>query len=83
MIKQFHVACVVQAVTPSLDGEGEPTAVTTTLSDESGKYQFSDLEQGKYQVRCYTLNGYIYYDSRATVLQVESGRTLSNINLLS
>ena len=48
-----HVAIVVQAVS-------EGKAVATTLSDEAGKYQFVNLKPGKYQVRCYMLNGYVY-----------------------
>ena len=44
-----HVACVVQAVKPVANSD-EPTAVATTLSDENGKYQFTYLRQGQYQV---------------------------------
>ncbi|MFQ6042799.1 MAG: SdrD B-like domain-containing protein, partial [Candidatus Poribacteria bacterium] len=59
-----HVAVVVQAVTPAADGKGEPQVVATTLSDEAGKYQFTNLKPGRYQVRCYTGNGYVYYTLR-------------------
>ncbi len=52
--KTPHVAVHIQAVR---DGE----VVASALSDEEGKYQFVGLEPGEYQVRCYTLNGYIYY----------------------
>ncbi|MBI1929415.1 hypothetical protein HYR99_34870 [Candidatus Poribacteria bacterium] len=34
--------------------------VATTLTDEQGKYQFVNLKPGRYQVRCYTTNGYVY-----------------------
>ena len=38
-----HVAVPVQAI---CDGE----VIATTLSDESGKYQFANLERERYQV---------------------------------
>ena len=87
--KTPHVACVVQAVTPVPDGQSEPLVVATTLSDENGKYQLVDLDSGRYQVRCHTLNGYVYYrehentveTSSATFLQVERDRTFSGIDL--
>ena len=56
-----HVACVVQAVKPAAD-RAEPEVVATTLSDKNGKYQFINLKSGRYQVRCYTLDGYVDYD---------------------
>ena len=55
-----HVACVVQTVKPATGGN-ERVAVATTLSDEGGSYQFVNLAPGRYQVRCYTSNGYVYY----------------------
>ena len=67
-----HVAVHVQAIR---DGE----VVGNTLSDEKGNYQFTDLQPGRYQVRCYTLNGYIYFQNGAT-LRVERGKPLSNID---
>lgn len=79
-----HVACVVQAV--EIDNS---EAVATTLSDESGRYEFANLQPGQYQVRCYTLSGYIYYQQgdnftteavHATSLPVKSGQTLSGID---
>ncbi|MBI1923307.1 response regulator, partial [Candidatus Poribacteria bacterium] len=33
----------------------------TTRSDKGGKYRFINLKPGEYQVRCQTLNGYVYY----------------------
>jgi len=75
-----HVACVVQAVTPASDGKGEPTVVATMLSDEDGKYQFTALQPGKYQVRCYTKDGYIYYQE-GKWLTIERGKPLTNIDL--
>ena len=62
--KTPHVAVVVQVVTPASGGRDEPTVVATTLSDDSGRYQFQNLKQGRYQVRCYTLKGYVYYRGR-------------------
>ena len=53
-----HVAVVVQAVS---DGK----RIATVLSDEEGKYRFINLKPGQYQVRCYTTNGYVYYQSGA------------------
>jgi ligand-binding sensor domain-containing protein len=75
--KTPHVACVVQVVKPTVDGRGEPTVVATTLSDESGKYQFVDLKPGWYQIRCYTSNGYVYYQDEKA-LHLQRGRSLSN-----
>jgi protocatechuate 3,4-dioxygenase beta subunit len=34
------------------------------LSDEGGKYRFVNLKPGQYQLRCYTLGGYLYYGER-------------------
>ncbi|MCP4259782.1 MAG: hypothetical protein GY774_20060, partial [Planctomycetes bacterium] len=60
----------------------------TVLSDENGDYQFINLEPGKYQVRCYTLNGYTYYSedekvtseaSRPAFLQLDRGKTRKNL----
>ena len=87
--KTPHVAVVVQAVTPLFDGRGEPTVVATTLSSKTGKYQFVNLKPGRYQVRCHTLNGYVYYrevensavaGSHAKTLYLKPGRTLSGID---
>ena len=71
--KTPHVACVVQVVTSASDGEREPTVVATTLSNKGGKYQFTKLKSGKYRVRCYTLNGYVYY-RKGEVLHVERNK---------
>ncbi len=68
--KTPHVACVVQVVKPSVAGD-EPTVVATTLSNESGTYQFTGILPGLYQVRCYILNSYVYY-KRLEILQVEA-----------
>ena len=54
--KTPHVACVVQVVRHvRVD---HPPIVSTTLSDENGHYQFTNLTPGAYQVRCYTINIY-------------------------
>jgi ligand-binding sensor domain-containing protein/serine phosphatase RsbU (regulator of sigma subunit) len=55
--KTPHVAVVVQAIRG-----GKPVA--TVLSDEGGEYQLTNLEPGRYQLRCQVLGGYVYY--RAT-----------------
>ncbi len=77
-----HVAVVVQAVS---DGK----VMATALSDVRGKYQFIDLKSGRCQVRCYTLDGYVYYAagkdkaediSQATYLNTQRGKTLRNID---
>ena len=41
-----HVAVVVQAGDPSPDGGGEPVVAATVLSDESGRYRFTNLKTG-------------------------------------
>jgi len=74
-----HVACVVQAVRPPPNGEGEPTVIATTLTDENGKYQFINLKPATYQVRCYTLDGYVYHQ-QGKHLTVETGKSLTNID---
>ena len=50
-----HVAVPVEAI-------GGGKVIATTLSDESGKYQFINLKPGRYQVRCQVLNEYVYYE---------------------
>ena len=41
--KTPSVACVVQVVKPTADGD-EPTVIGTMLSDENGKYQFTHFQ---------------------------------------
>ncbi|MFQ6044393.1 MAG: LamG-like jellyroll fold domain-containing protein, partial [Candidatus Poribacteria bacterium] len=67
-----HVAVVVQAVS---DGK----RIATVLSDEEGKYRFINLKPGQYQVRCYTTNGYVYYQN-GEILRVQRTSKLSDIN---
>ena len=79
-----HVAVVVQAVIPTLDSKEEPVVVATTLSDESGKYQFLNLKPGDYQVRCYT-GEYVYFGQKTPtmkgpILRVERDKKLNNID---
>ena len=84
-----HLSVVVQAIRAS----GEPTVAALTLSDETGEYQFVNLEPGSYYIRCYTTKGYVYYQGKENgepdypdpastggSLQVEEGETLRNIN---
>ena len=100
--KTPHLAIVVQAVIPGpplspqiwgdkggrrgVGGEGEPIVIATTLSNEAGIYQFVNLKPGPYQIRCYTLNGYIYYQpmtddkDEPEILTVKHNRPLSNID---
>ena len=77
-----HVAVPVQAIR---NGK----VIAGTLSDEIGKYQLINLKQGRYQLRCQVLGGYVYYGkgknavielSEASSLQVERGKTLKNID---
>jgi len=78
-----HVAIVVQAVIPPSDDGGEAEVVATTLSDEKGRYRFINLKTGQYQVRCYTLKGYVYYgeeDKNSETLLVECDKTLKDID---
>jgi len=49
-----HVAVPVEALS---NGQ----VMTTTLSDEKGRYRFINLKPGQYQVRCQVLGGYVYY----------------------
>ena len=80
--KTPHSAVPVQLVILSPDGKGESVVIATTLSDENGKYRFINLTPGRYQMRCYTLNGYIYYGfdypslALGEMIQVERGKTL-------
>jgi serine phosphatase RsbU (regulator of sigma subunit)/ligand-binding sensor domain-containing protein len=85
--KTPHVAVPAQAIR---DGE----VIATTLSDESGRYQFTNLEPGQYQLRCQVLGGYVYYratehalcltsydsgaDDSGDILDVQRGKTLRN-----
>jgi len=77
-----HVAVPVQAI---CNGE----VMVTTLSDESGKYQFINLKPGQYQIRYHSLDNYVYYHSsisftgeveHPTTLTVERGKKLANID---
>ncbi len=75
--KTPHTAVVVQAIRSG-------KVIATALSDEDGKYKLVNLRSGRYQVRCYTLDGYVYYTGagarRAVTLRVERGRTIRNID---
>jgi ligand-binding sensor domain-containing protein len=66
-------------VTPSADAKGTHTVIASTLSDESGEYQFVNLIPGRYKIRCYTQQGYVYYREGA-VQKVARGESLSNID---
>jgi hypothetical protein len=57
-----HAGVMVQAVRAVSDDKGEPIVVATVISDDNGKYQFVNLKPGQYQIRCYTTDGYIYYN---------------------
>ena len=48
-----HVGVVVEALL--LEKNGSSQRRVTTLSDNSGRYQFINLAAGRYQVRCHTL----------------------------
>jgi PAS domain S-box-containing protein len=62
-----HVALVVQLVFPP-PSPGEVTTIcATTVTDEFGEFQFSDVPPESYLVRCYTLEGYVYYDNGKTI----------------
>ena len=62
-----HIAVLVQTVR---DGE----VVDTTLSDEMGRFSFTNLKPGQYQVRCQTPMGYVYPVEGETH-QVTAGET--------
>ncbi len=67
-----HVAVPVQVIQ---DGK----VIATTLSDERGVYRFINLKPGRYQVRCYTLDGYVYYQ-KGEILQAECGKTFKDMD---
>ena len=50
-----HVAVPVEALRGG-------TVIARTLSDEGGEYRLINLKQGRYQVRCQVLGGYVYYE---------------------
>ncbi|MBI1924388.1 hypothetical protein HYR99_09070 [Candidatus Poribacteria bacterium] len=73
--KTPHVAVVVQMVTPAR----APTVVATTLSDKNGEYHFTNLSPGRYQVRCYTGDEYVYY-RQGKPLSITPNISLADIN---
>jgi len=86
-------AVPVEAIIPSFiannendDSDDTPVAhdesqiIATTLNDERGQYRFINLKPGEYQLRCQILGGYAYYGENETLLQVERGKTLTNID---
>jgi ligand-binding sensor domain-containing protein len=76
--KTPHEAVVVQAVAMH---NGKYAVADTALSHENGYYKFVNMKPGRYVVRCYTSDGYIYYKwnknepvdniSQATPLRVQ------------
>ena len=73
-----HVAVPVQAIR---DGK----VIDGVLTDENGKYRFINLNPGRYQVRCYIPGEYVYYGKEVeakhpSILQVEHGKSMTNIN---
>ena len=75
--KTPHVAVPVQAIR---DGK----VVATVLSDGGGKYRFTNLEQGTYQLRCQVLGGYAYYRATDSALRFtfyDSQKTKSTTNM--
>ena len=62
-----HVAVPVEAVMLSSgDSSDDGKIVATTLSNNGGNYQLINLKPGRYQVRCQTPDGYVYYAGRLT-----------------
>jgi len=68
--------------------------VATTLSDEGGQYRFTNLEPGRYLVRCYTLGDYVYHAGESPLpasppalslpgkaLNVAPGKPLGDVDL--
>ena len=75
-----HVNVPVQTIR---DGK----VIATTLSDDSGKYQFINLKPGWYQVRCQVPGEFLYYgEDKAEnhedgdLVKVEPGKTVSKID---
>ena len=77
--KTPHVATAVQLVTASLGTTEPPQIIATVLSDERGGYKFHNLKPGRYHVRCYTKDGYIYYQ-HGKILHVERDNVLLDID---
>lgn len=85
--KTPHVAVPVEAVK---DGK----VIARILSDDAGYYQFNNLAEGSYEVRCQALDGYIYYqnitepliitgyetENIGDILIIKHGKALENIN---
>ena len=58
--KTPHVAVPVQLMR-------EEKTIETALSDDMGRYQFTKLKPGWYQVRCQILGGYVYYGEAGSI----------------
>ncbi len=80
-----HVRAGVQAIR---NGK----VVAATSSDRSGKYRFTNLKPGQYQLRCHVLDGYVYYGEEKVkgpegqevggdILKIESGKSLRDIDI--
>jgi len=71
-----HVAVPVHAIR-------DDKVITGTLSDERGRYRFTNLKPGQYQVRCQVSGGYIYYGMTSDALQVTGEDDTSRITRYS
>ena len=77
-----HNHVFVEAVYLSQQDSVKNSFSRFTISDSDGKYQFINLKPGQYQIRCHTLDRFIYYkkDNQIATLNVEVGVKIDNIN---
>jgi len=65
-----HLGVPVQAVR----NDKNLRPISTTVSDESGKYSFVNLKPGNYLIRCYTLGNYVYYQGKKEKTRKQESR---------
>ena len=71
-----HIGVVVEALLLEKNGSSQSRA--TTLSDNSGQYQFINLRAGRYQLRCHTLK--TQREDSNKIVSVVTQRTLENVD---
>ena len=64
-----HVAVPVEVI-------ANGKVISTTKSDESGKYRFENFKPGRYRVRCQVLGGYVYYPTTEEATGEDVGEVL-------
>ena len=71
-----HVGVVVEALLLEKNGSNQRRA--TTLSDNSGRYQFINLAAGRYQLRCHTLK--TQREDPNKIVSVVTQKTLEDVD---